>query len=138
MPEETGEREIVIGFRDGDHVSIRPVGIGGGWVKAEIYVYCDGWSGRTAAEFLPGTLSGAAAQIRRLRRELTGTAVLESLEPQIAVEFRGDGKGHIAVSGSACNGLGGTQLVFRFDIDQTFLVQIADALDRAASPQPRG
>jgi hypothetical protein len=133
MTDETGDREIVIGFRDGDHVSIKPIGVYGGWVKAEIYVYCDGWSGRTKGEFLPGQLSKSAREIRRLRRELTGSALFESLEPQIAIRFSGDGKGHIGVEGSAQNGFLGARLVFRFDIDQTFLDQIARALDRLES-----
>jgi hypothetical protein len=44
----------------------------------------------------------------------------------------GDGKGHITVNGTAQNHFHlGTKLVFRFEIDQTYLDEIAEALSDA-------
>lgn len=81
---------------------------------------------------MKGELGRFAQEIRTLHRDLAGTAALQPLEPNLILTLIGDGKGHIAVEGEATNHFGrGTTLRFRFDIDQTFLPRIAEALSDA-------
>ena len=125
--------EILIGSAGGDHVSIK---IGSPnreeWRGAEVEVRCDGWIGRMRASFMKGELGRFSEEIRQLHRKLSGSAELQPLEPNLTLALTGDGKGHVTVDGTARNDFaGGTRLVFRFEIDQTFLDDIADALSDA-------
>lgn len=125
--------EILIGSQGGDHVSIKTSSRNfEGWQNAEIEVYCDCWIGRMSGSFMEGELRSFAQEIRTLHRDLAGTAALKPLEPNLILTLIGDGKGHIAVEGEATNHFGhDTTLRFRFDIDQTFLPRIAEALSDA-------
>jgi hypothetical protein len=129
--------EILIGSPGGDHVSIRVRSFGydrEGWNAAEVEVHCDGWTGRMGANFMKGELGRFAQEIRELGRNLTGTAEMNPLEPNLTLTLVGDGKGHVAVDGVARNHFDrGTELVFHFGIDQTFLADIAKALSAADS-----
>jgi hypothetical protein len=125
--------EIVIGNKGADCVSLK-VGERGseGWSNAEIEVRCDGWVGSLKGSFREGELTRFAQDVRRLHHDLFGTARLQPTEPNITLTMTGDGKGHIAVDGSARNNFSsGTQLTFRFTIDQTYLKAIADSLSEA-------
>jgi hypothetical protein len=85
-----------------------------------------------SGNFMEGELGRFAQEIRALHRDLAGTAELQPLEPNLILTLTGDGKGHIAVEGEATNHFErGTTLHFRFDIDQTFLPRIAEALTGA-------
>jgi hypothetical protein len=79
-----------------------------------------------------GELRSFGQEIRTLHRDLTGTAELQPREPNLILTLTGDGKGHVEVEGEAINHFErGTRLHFRFDIDQTFLMGIAEALSDA-------
>jgi hypothetical protein len=128
--------KVLIGAEGSDHVSISLHGRrdSEGWSNAEVEVKCDSWRGHARACFMKGELGRFAEDIRRLSRDLSGTAALRPLEPNIVLELTGDGKGRITVEGEAQNNFAsGTRLVFRFEIDQTFLRAIASALDHAES-----
>jgi len=122
--------EVVIGNKGADFVSLK---VGGrdheGWSRAEIEVHCGGWTGSMNGSFSKGELAHFAQEVRRLHRDLLGTARLHPIEPNLTLTLTGDGKGHIAVDGIARNDFAtGTQLTFRLTIDQTYLEAIADSL----------
>lgn len=123
---------IVIGNRGADFVSLNVVGRGEGWSSAVIEVRCDGWMGTFNGSFMKGELSRFAEQLRVLRRDLSGSAQLQPLEPYISLTLTGDGKGHVTVEGTARNHFeSGTKLSFEFTIDQTYLAAIVDSLTKA-------
>ena len=79
-----------------------------------------------------GELRRFAQEIDALRRKLSGTAELNPLEPNLRLALTGDGKGHVRVDGTARIHFDtGTRLDFSFEIDQTFLADIAQALSDA-------
>lgn len=130
----TNSEEVVIGNKGADYVSLVKVGDFDfeGWSHATIEVHCDGWGGSVKGWFRRGELAGFAKEIRGLHRNLSGRARLNPIEPHIILTLTGDGKGHIMVEGIARNDFaGGTQLTFRFTIDQTYLKEIAYSLSRA-------
>jgi hypothetical protein len=115
--------EILIGNGGGDHVSIR--------VKGKGY-NGEGWTGQMKGYLRKGELQQFAQEIRELNRKLVGTAELDPLEPNLRLTLEGDGRGHIAVEGMARNDFAsGTKLDFKFEIDQTYLNDIAQALSDA-------
>jgi len=124
---------ILIGLAGGDHVSIMPGKKGHDeWLGAQIEVHCDCWSGRMQASFMKGELAHFGREVRELHRKLVGNVEFHACEGNIILALSGDGKGHIAVNGKARNDCGsGTELIFRFEIDQTFLKGIAEALAHA-------
>lgn len=125
--------KILIGAEVAEHVSLKVVERApDGWLEAEIEVHCDGWSGKMNANFFKGELSRFADEIWKLHRDLAGTARLEPREPNLILEMKGDGKGHISLNGVAQNTFGrDTRLTFQFEIDQTYLKGIADSLIEA-------
>jgi hypothetical protein len=125
--------EIVIGNRGADCVLIRVIEPAlAGWMRADVEVRCDGWTGKLKWSLMSGELARFAGEIRQLRRQLHGTATLEPLEPNIRLTFIGDGKGHVSVQGVAQNNFAsGTELRFDLTIDQTYLEEIADSLSQA-------
>ena len=85
-------------------------------------------------KFNKGELARFAEEIRRLHHDLVGTARLDPIEPNLVLTLTGDGKGHVLVDGVARNHfVSGTQLMFKFGIDQTYLKGIADSLSDADS-----
>ena len=84
--------EIVIGNRNGEHVSIRVASARDveGWFGAEVEVHCGGWRGKIDAEFYQDELATFAEEIRVLHRKLTGIAQLQPMEPYITLKFYRD------------------------------------------------
>lgn len=130
----TNSPEIVIGNRGADYVSLK---ITSGpdreaWCDADIEVHCDGFSGAFRGYFQKDELAHFATQVRDLQTKLLGVAILEPIEPNIELTLQGDGKGHINVKGVARNHFERhNRLHFEFNIDQTYLKDIADAIDVA-------
>lgn len=94
--------EVVIGNKGADHVSLQiarhdPEG----WCNGNIEVRCNHLAAKINGTFHKGELSRFAQEIRRLCDDLSGTAQLQPLEPNIALTLKGDGKGHITVEGVA-------------------------------------
>lgn len=81
---------------------------------------------------MQGELRRFAEEVRQLHRTLVGTASLNPIEPNIVMTLTGDGKGHVKVEGVARNRFETrNSLAFDFEIDQTFLVGLAEGLEKA-------
>ncbi len=86
---------------------------------------------------MQGELSGFAQQVHNLHKHLHGKATLDPMEPNLRLSPSGDGKGHVEISGVACNHFHtGTELAFKMQLDQTYLSGIAKALANI-DPCPR-
>jgi hypothetical protein len=124
--------EILIGNLGADYVLIRIKSDNDGWRGGDIEIQCDGWAGRTNADFQKGELRQFGAQLKQLRHTLSGRVELIPIEPNLKMSLSGDGKGHIRVEGVGRNHFErATRLEFCFDIDQTFVEKIANALMEA-------
>ncbi len=77
---------------------------------------------------MKGELGRFAQEIRRLHRTLSGSTELHPIEPNLTLILSGDGKGHIVAQCTAHNLFETTRLNFTFEIDQTYLTDIARAL----------
>jgi hypothetical protein len=133
MPTRETDR-IVIGQSTSDNVTIERITAPNieRWFHANVSVQSAVWSGKLHAEFMAGELRQFGLEIEKLHKDLGGRVELRPIEPFLEMAFEGDGRGHISVSGTACDRLGaGTRLVFEFELDQTQLPSIAKALIRA-------
>jgi hypothetical protein len=102
------------------------------WSRADIEVHCDGFSGKIRGQFWKNELADFGKEVRKLLTDLSGEAVLKPIEPNIELTLKGDGKGHVTVTGIAQNHAHIlTSFHFQFEIDQTYLKAIADAIDVA-------
>jgi hypothetical protein len=130
----TNNPEIVIGDKGSDYVSLRIISGPDheDWSRADIEVRCDGFSGAMPGQFRKDELVHFGEQVRGLQTNLSGIAIFEPIEPNIELTLKGDGKGHITVTGVAQNTFGRhTKLRFEFNIDQTYLRRIAEVIDVA-------
>ena len=120
--------EVLIGLPEGDHVlPFNWRRADEEWTCAEADVRCGPWQGRLRVEFYSDELRTFGEEIRRLYKELRGTATLHPIEPHLTLKFTGNGRGEIEVDGVAQSQFGmDTRLSFHFVIDQTFLPRIAD------------
>lgn len=125
--------EIVIGRIGWDYLRIRALGRSyPPFFDAEVEVQCRPWSGKFVATFLNGELSEFAGRIRELYRDLRGPVRFEQkYERFLTFELKGDGRGHIWLSGIAAAGQHqlGTKLVFEFGLEQTELPALASSLE---------
>jgi hypothetical protein len=124
---------IVIGHAGHEQVKLQILKhAGDAWRTAHVDVACGTWRGSFRWDFMAGELSRFGREIEQLYHSLSGTAILNPIEPNLTMKFVGDGRGHIAVSGVADADLyNQTCLTFRFLLDQTELPDIASALIRA-------
>jgi hypothetical protein len=124
--------EVLIGRPGADHVLIKTNDTGiEGWIPATVEVSVGGWRGGLRAAFFTGELARFAGELKSLHESLIGIARLEPIERYLQLEMRGDGKGHIHVSGVAQNYLSGSvRLIFSFQpyLDQSDLPDIIVAL----------
>ena len=131
------QREILIGLAGSDHVAI----VCGsrfdreGWKRAEVRVACDVWQGGFKTSFHRGELNRLAAELSELERALRGEVWFRPMESRIELRFSGDGKGHVSVQGRAASEPD-VSLTIKFDMDQTFLKQIAADLLAADPGEP--
>lgn len=125
---------VLIENAGGDHVSIiRTSRAVDDWFGAIVEICSDCWSGKMkGCSFMRGELRGFANDVRQLHRTLLGIAKLDPIEPNVTLTLTGDGKGHVRVEGLARNRFETrNSLAFDFEIDQTFLMGLAEGLERA-------
>ena len=75
-----------------------------------------------------------SSEVKRLYKDLRGSAQLSPMEPYLEMKFIGNGRGLLVAEGTARDSfVDGNHLSFRLDLDQTDLPSIIAAL-RAANP----
>jgi hypothetical protein len=132
--------EVLIGRVGWDHLRIAVPDRGSSnWFNADVEIHCGAWHGQYTAYFENGELRSFAAQLRNLYRDLSGSAVFQQrLEAYLTITCKGDGRGHILLSGIAQERPNqGPTLSFQLDLEQTQVPQIADALDAVDPSSPR-
>jgi hypothetical protein len=111
----------------------------GNWISVEIEVVTPPFSGVFRSNWLAGSLSRFRNALEALYATLEGEAVFgPDYERSLVIHLRGDGRGHISVSGEACADRGiGPWLRFELpSIDQTFLPQMISELGELESEYP--
>ena len=125
--------DICIGSAATEHVGIvvHAADDPDGWLDCEVEVVAGGFHGRFHAFLRTADFPPFRRQLLRLYKKLEGVASFTTLEEQLALRLTGDGKGHIAVEGTAIDFCGtGNRLQFEFAIDQTYLPRVISELDR--------
>ena len=122
--------EMLVGDRGGDHVAIYAIKYGHeDWLHAKVRVACGGWNGGFNASFMKGEFGKLAEELRSLHSNLAAYVDFEPTESYIKLSFSRDGKGHVRINGRAYSPFSvDTELSFAFNIDQTFLKGIINAL----------
>ena len=76
-------------------------------------------------------------ELAKLYTSLSGSAKFSTLEGWLAFEVVGDGKGHFSCIGNVADEFGhGNVLNFKLYLDQTFLPEILNGLEKVASTFP--
>lgn len=120
---------FLIGRETGDHLEVVVRGGAppevtdfwdGNWVGVEVRVRAGGFRGTYRASFRTTELRDFRAALEGLKEDLGGEARFETLEEQLAVVIRGDGRGHFVAECEARDEAGtGNVLEFSLGFDQT-------------------
>lgn len=102
-----------------------------------IFVQAGGFNGKIRAAILTGVLTTLLKQLRALYETLAGTAEFTTMEEQLHLLFRGDGKGYIELEGKLIDQPGiGNQLHFTLRFDQSQLGASIRELEKVTSEFP--
>ena len=108
------------------------------WLSTRFRVFAGGFHGQVDnATILTHELAAFLNQLRPLYKTLRGTAEFSTMEGQLHLLLVGDGKGHIELTGEVEDQVvGGNQLHFRLQFDQTQLATSIHELERVISEFP--
>lgn len=107
------------------------------WVAVEVSVSAGAFSGQFNAAFLTKDFVQFHAALQSLYETLKGEAVFSTLEEQLSLKVVGNGRGHIEVEGVALDQAGvGNELRFRFELDQTYLLETIRGLNEVITAFP--
>ena len=134
--------EVVIGAGGNSRIVIRPLLRGDEhWIESDVTVRAGAFRGEFRASLRPEEFVAFRADLERLHRELQGLGRFDSMEGWVAIEIRGDGRGHFEGSCQLRDRAGdGNLLKCEIEFDQTdipaMLKQLADI--RTAFPPATG
>jgi hypothetical protein len=136
---------VVFGSREGEYLAIevlrRPYAdradVSDGaydwdanWLSCRIEARLRGFRARFDAFLMTSDFPPFRDALRRLWEDLRGEAVFETLEKQVLLRVRGDGLGHMTVSGQLEDIAGmGNRLSFALELDQTHIAATLRDLD---------
>lgn len=107
------------------------------WLTVMIFVQAGGFNGKIRAAILTGELTPLLKQLRSLYETLAGTAEFTTMEGQLHLLFRGDGKGHIVLEGELVDQPGiGNRFHCTLQFDQSQLGASIRELEEVTSEFP--
>lgn len=102
----------------------------GNWLTVQIDLVAGPFAGSYSASWRAEFIPPFRAQVEELYRTLEGTATfVPDWERSLTITLTGDGRGHVAIEGTACPDVGARGPELRFwmpSIDQTFLPALID------------
>jgi len=142
----TPSTEILIANADGQRLLIRPLtrshaGLfdyeDGNWIDCEIEVQAGGFRGTFRADLRSEEFHGFLEQVEGLTRTSDATARFSTMEGQLAFTLTAEGSDALRISGEAIDVAGiGNRLQFAFDLDQTVVPDICQALENLLAAFP--
>lgn len=132
--------EFRMGSPDAEHLSITVLGReyagadyywDGNWVVVAISVVVGGFTGQVRASLRMDEIHRFNEGLKSLHQNLSGAAVLESMEDWITLKIAAGPRGQITVSGELTDGAGaGNVLTFKLaEVDQTYLANWVSSLN---------
>jgi hypothetical protein len=108
------------------------------WLNASTSIVADGFKGRITLMILAPELSLFASGISKLYEQLDGEAEFKTMEDQLYIKCRGDGLGHIAVTGYIRDAIGTVYNTLNYELalDQTQLKRTINELDKVLKEYP--
>jgi hypothetical protein len=107
------------------------------WLTVSIFVQAGGFNGKIRAAIFTDELTLLLKQLQTLYETLAGTAEFITMEGQLYLLFRGDGKGHIELEGKLVDRPGiGNRLHFTLQFDQSQLGASIRELEKVTSEFP--
>jgi len=107
------------------------------WLTVEIKIQVGGFHGKAEAAIQTSELVKFALELRPLFEKLNGSAEFRTLEEQLSLRLKGDGKGHIELTGEVEDRAGvGNRLHFTLQLDQSELGASIHELEAVISKFP--
>jgi uncharacterized protein YdiU (UPF0061 family) len=107
------------------------------WLCVEVSVQAGSFRANEQIAILTWDLESFAKQLEEIYKKLTGTATFDTLENQIRFEIKGDGRGHMNLTGKLSNyARKENSLTFHLEFDQTQLKESIAELRRVVTAFP--
>src|SRR5688572_9978383 len=101
------------------------------WLRVEVSVQTGSFRARESIAILTWELDGFLAELVKLQESLAGTATFETLEEQLELRLKGDGRGHVELAGTLSSPQPNSNtLKFHLELDQTDLTKSISELKR--------
>lgn len=100
------------------------------WLDASVVIKAGGFSGQFNTQLMTVDFENFKQELKSLYTKLDGTANFSTMEGNINIRMKGDGRGHIASECKLMDHPGtGNKLEVRIDIDQTYIPILIRQLD---------
>ncbi len=143
---DLNDLSVCIGAREGEHVELTFIGRShpdaadfwdGNWLGTRVSARTGGFRALYEADLRVEEIQAFHDALVTMHRTLSGEAEFLTLEQQVALTLTMNHTGQIAVSGTLSDQPGvGNQLLFSFEIDQTFLHDIVVQFERVIEAFP--
>ena len=105
-----------------------------GWLKPRVRISAGAFRGETDVYVEQGDFERLLPELRTLHERLVGVVKFDPIENQIGFTIKGDGKGHIEMSGCVSDGtVESNRIQFFLSFDQTLLAASILDVDRLIS-----
>lgn len=109
----------------------------GNWLNAKAVVKVGSFTGAVNGQLRADELASFQVKLMELYKSLSGSAKFLTLAGWLSFEVIGDGTGHFSCVGEVTDGfVQGNTLNFKLDLDQTFLPEILNSLEKVADAFP--
>ena len=109
----------------------------GNWLNTKAVVKVGCFTGTVNGQLRADELASFQVELSKLYKSLSGSAKFLTLERWLSFEITGDGRGHFSCVGEITDGsVRGNTLNFELDLDQTFLPESLNSLEKVASAFP--
>jgi len=109
----------------------------GNWLNINLVVKAGCFNGTVTNQIRADELASFQAKLAKLYKSLSGSVKFLTLEGWLSFEIAGDGKGRFSCIGKVADEFGhGNVLNFKLYLDQTFLPEILNGLEKVTSAFP--
>lgn len=106
------------------------------WLRTGVEVLAGQFAGSATCSIRTEDLTDFRDGLARLTDDLGATATFKTMEDQLGIEIRGDGKGAMTVRGHVSDAIDGNRLSFEFAGDRAGLPPVLQAIDAILDAYP--
>jgi hypothetical protein len=108
----------------------------GNWLQAAVEIHCGKFAGGVTCSLRTDDFADFRTALARLTDNRSATAVFKTMEDQLGIQIKGDGRGAMQISGHVSDAIDGNRLAFSFVGDAGGLPAVLSAIDALLEAYP--